>query len=196
MSSATKTGKRKIASETPEAGTAERLLAPGSLESLAAQIKETLGEAWLPRYYVERILPLRTRSHQLQAAAAAPIVRPEQVSVQHTLLGVELKIGRRRINCPDLATARYLATFARAGCSDVAVPYDISRISLLADELESSWQRMLLLVEHLANARGKAYRTRLRNSLVTEARRGIAEAGAGTLIPQFNQNTKQRRRGV
>ncbi|HZH89850.1 MAG TPA: hypothetical protein VEX70_04430 [Pyrinomonadaceae bacterium] len=195
MSSATKTGKRKIASETPEAGTAERLLAPGSFESLAAQIKETLGEAWLPRYYVERILPLRTRSHKLQAAAAA-IVRPEQVSVQHTLLGIELKIGRRRINCPDLATARYLATFARAGCSEVAVPYDISRISLLADELESSWQRMLLLVEHLAGARNRAYRTRLRTSLVTEARRGIAEAGAGTLIPQFNQNTKQRRRGV
>ncbi|HEX8129420.1 MAG TPA: hypothetical protein VF527_09995 [Pyrinomonadaceae bacterium] len=167
--------------------------APNPLESLAEQIKETLGEAWLPRYYRERILPLRTRSHQLQAAATA---RPEQVNVQHTLLGVELKIGRRRITCPDLATARYLATFARAGCPEVAVPYDISRISLLADELESGWQRMLLLVEHLAAARNKAYRTRLRNTLIADARREIVEAGAGTLIPQFNQNTKQRRRGV
>jgi hypothetical protein len=138
-------------------------------------------------------LPLRTRAHQLQAAAA---IRPEQVNVQHTLLGVELKIGRRRITCPDLATARYLATFARAGCTEVAVPYDISRISLLADELESGWQRMLLLVEHLAGARRKAYRTRLRNALIADARREIAEAGAGTLIPHFNQNTKQRRRGV
>jgi hypothetical protein len=192
MSSAKKIVERETASET-SAATA-RQSAPGSLESLAAQVKETLGEAWLPRYYRERILPLRTRAHQLQAGAAT--VRPEQVNVQHTLLGVELKIGRRRITCPDLATARYLATFARAGCAEVAVPYDISRISLLADELESGWQRMLLLVEHLASARHTAYRTRLRNSLIADARREITEAGAGTLIPQFNQNTKQRRRGV
>jgi hypothetical protein len=194
MSSATKIVEREIASEAPaDAKGTARERTPGALESLAEQIKETLGEAWLPRYYRERILPLRTRAHQLQAAAT---VRPEQVNVQHTLLGVELKIGRRRLTCPDLATARYLSTFARAGCTEVAVPYDISRISLLADELESGWQRMLLLVEHLAGARNKAYRTRLRNSLIADARREIAEAGAGTLIPQFNQNTKQRRRGV
>ncbi|HEY9402831.1 MAG TPA: hypothetical protein VIQ24_09055 [Pyrinomonadaceae bacterium] len=191
MSSATKIGKREIAAEPPEVTPSGRERAADSLESLAEQIKETLGEAWLPRYYRERILPLRTRAHQLQAAAAA---KPEQVNVQHTLLGVELKIGRRRITCPDLATARYLATFARAACTEVAIPYDISRISLLADELESGWQRMLLLVEHLAGARNKAYRTRLRNALVAGVRREIAEAGAGTLIPQFNQNTKQRRR--
>ena len=190
MSSATKIVKRENASESPEAALPPaRGHSPGSLESLAEQIKETLGESWLPRYYRERILPLRTRAHQLQAAATA---KPEQVNVQHTLLGVELKIGRRRMSCPDLATARYLATFARAGCASVAVPYDISRISQLADELESSWQRMLLLVEHLAAARDKAYRTRLRNSLIADVRREIAEAGAGTQIPQFNQNTKQR----
>ena len=194
MSSATKIAEREIASESGEAERkSARQGAQGSLESLAEQIKETLGASWLPRYYRERILPLRTRAHGLQAAAT---MKPEQVNVQHTLLGVELKIGRRRITCPDLATARYLATFARAGCTEVAVPYDISRISLLADELESGWQRMLLLVEHLAGTRNKAYRTRLRNSLITGARREIAEAGAGTLIPQFNQNTKQRRRGV
>ncbi|HJR07325.1 MAG TPA: hypothetical protein VJ842_08715 [Pyrinomonadaceae bacterium] len=190
MSSATK---RVDQSSAPvQAGAAETTRAANSLEALAAQIKEMLGESWLPRYYRERILTLRTRAHQLQAAST----KPEQVNVQHTLLGVELKIGRRRISCPDLATARYLATFARAGCTGVAVPYDISRISLLADELESGWQRMLLLVEHLAGGRSKAYRTRLRNALIAQARREIAEAGIGTLIPQFNQNTKQRRRGV
>jgi hypothetical protein len=194
MSSATKIGKRDAAPESVEAAQAAgRQNAPGSLESLAVEIKETLGDAWLPRYYRERVMPLRTRAHQLQAAATA---RPEQVSVQHTLLGIELKVGRRRIACPDLATARYLSTFARAGCTDVAVPYDISRISLLADELESGWQRMLLLIEHLAGGRNQAYRTRLRNLLIADARREITEAGAGTLIPQFNQNTKQRRRGV
>lgn len=159
-----------------------------SFAQVAAEIKESLGELWLPRIYVERILPMRTRSSQLQVAT-----KKADVQIQHTLLGVELKIGRHRMACPDLATARYLAVFARAGCPRVAVPYDISRISSLADELESSWHRMLLLIEHLAGERNQAFHSRLRNLLIADARREIAEAGAGTAIPQFNQNTKQRR---
>ncbi len=159
-----------------------------SLAQAAEEIKARLGELWLPRIYRERILPMRTRSHQLHVAT-----KKADVDIQHTLLGVELKIGRHRMSCPDLATARYLAVFARAGCTEVAVPYDISRISRLADELESSWHRMLLLVEHVAGEREPAFRSRLRNLLIEDARREIAEAGAGTAIPQFNQNTKQRR---
>lgn len=159
-----------------------------SFAQVAAEIKESLGELWLPRIYRERILTMRTRSSHLHVAT-----KKAEVDIQHTLLGVELKIGRHRMACPDLATARYLAVFARAGCPGVAVPYDISRISSLADELESSWHRMLLLIEHVAGERKQAFRSRLRNLLIAEARREIAEAGAGTAIPQFNQNTKQRR---
>jgi hypothetical protein len=158
-----------------------------SIVQLVEEIKASLGEMWLPRIYRERILPMRTRSHQLQAAT-----KSADVDIQHTLLGVELKTGRHRMSCPDLATARYLAVFARAGCTDVAVPYDISRISRLADELESSWHRMLLLVEHVAGRREQNFRSRLRNLLIKDARREIMEAGAGAAIPQFNQNTKQR----
>src|SRR5580765_3547607 len=111
-------------------------------ESYAQLIQEQLGESWLPRIYRERILKLRTRSYHFESAK--PAVR---VDIQHTLLGVELKVGRRRLLCPDLATARYLSVFARLGCQDVAVPYDITKISHLADELESSWFRMLLLMD-------------------------------------------------
>jgi hypothetical protein len=159
-----------------------------SYAQLAEEIKASLGDMWLPRIYRERILPMRTRSHHLHAET-----KKADVQIQHTLLGVELKIGRHRMACPDLATARYLAVFARAGCADVAVPYDISRISSLADELESSWHRMLLLVEHVMGKREQASRSRLRNLLIAEVRREIGDAGAGLPIPQFNQNTKQRR---
>ena len=159
-----------------------------SFAQAAEEIKARLGELWLPRIYRERILTMRTRSHQLHVAT-----KRADVEIQHTLLGVELKIGRHRMACPDLATARYLAVFARAGCAEVAVPYDISRISSLADELESSWHRMLLLIGHLAGGRTQAFSSRLRNLLIAEVRREIGEAGAGTAIPQFNQNTKQRR---
>ncbi len=158
-----------------------------SIAQSVEEIKASLGELWLPRIYRERILPMRTRSHQLHAAT-----KKADVEIQHTLLGVELKVGRHRLSCPDLATARYLAVFARAGCTEVAVPYDISRISRLADELESSWHRMLLLVEHVAGRRAPGFRSRLRNLLIKDARREIMEAGAGTAIPQFNQNTRQR----
>ena len=159
-----------------------------SLAQATEEIKASLGEMWLPLIYRERILKMRTRSHHLPMAK-----KKADVEIQHTLLGVELKVGRHRMACPDLATARYLAVFARAGCAEVAVPYDISRISALADELESSWHRMLLLVEYGAVERGAAFRSRLRNLLIGDARREITEAGAGTAVPQFNQNTKQRR---
>ena len=151
-------------------------------ESYAEQIREKLGETWLPRIYRERIRRLRTRSYHFEAAN--PKAR---IVIQHTLLGVEVKIGRRRLLCPDLATARYLSVFARVGCSDVAVPYDITKISHLADELESSWYRMLLLVEQEAAKETPRFRNRLRGLLIAQVREEIAAAGAGTLMPEFKK---------
>ena len=161
--------------------------APRSVSRTVEEVREALGEMWLPRLYRERILILRTRSHHLDVPA-----KENSVEVQHTLLGVELKVGRHRMLRPDLATARYLAVFARAGCQDVAVPYDITKISSLADELESGWHRMLLLIERAAATRHAVFRQRARSLLVRDVREEITSAGAGTAIPQFNQNTKQR----
>lgn len=161
---------------------------PATAAQVAAEVREALGESWLPLLYRSHIRSLRTRSHHLEI-----IGKESAVEVQHTLLGVELKIGRRRMLCPDFSTARYLAAFARLGCRDVAVPYDITRISRLADELESAWQRMLLLVEQAARGRTPSFRARVRALLVKAVREEIIETGAGTAIPEFNQNTKQRR---
>jgi len=107
------------------------------------------------------------------------------VVIQHTLLGVELKVGRKRLLCPDLATARYLSVFARIGCKDVAVPYDITKISHLADELESSWYRMLLLIEQEARAESGKLKSRVRGLLLAKVRAEIEEAGPGTRVPEF-----------
>ncbi len=156
-------------------------------EEYAVAIIGQLADSWLPRIY-QRILKLRTRSYRFNHQKSSA-----EVSIQHTLLGVELKIGRRRALCPDLATARYLQVFARIGCTEVAVPYDITRISLLADELESSWHRMLLLVDHQATERSEKFRIRLRGLLFAKIREEILEAGPGTRIPEFKSSTKQRR---
>jgi len=160
-----------------------------TVEATAAHIRELLGDAWLARIYRERILKLRTRSYHFDIAGV-----PKRVLIQHTLLGVELKVGRKRLLCPDLATARYLSVFARVGCRDVAVPYDITKISQLADELESSWYRMLLLVDQEARAKSANFRSRVRGSLVAQLRAEINEAGAGPKVPEFKQikNTRER----
>jgi hypothetical protein len=160
---------------------------PASVESLVAEVRERMRGDWPPAIYRDRVLAMRTRSHAVPAAG-----KKAAVEVQHTLLGIELKVGRRRVSCPDFATARYLSVFARAGVAEVAVPYDITKISSLADELESAWQRMLLLSDHLTAERAVTFRTRVRTAVVKGARREIEEAGAGTAVPQFRQTTRQR----
>jgi len=160
---------------------------PLLVEDAAKQIEVELGESWLPRIYRDRILKLRTRSYHFENARASA-----KVSIHHTLLGIELKVGRRRLICPDLATARYLSVFARVACNDVAVPYDITKISLLADELESTWFRMLLLADAKAKDLPRHLRTRLRGLLFAKIRAEVLAAGSGTRMPEFKQSTKQR----
>lgn len=112
--------------------------------------------------------------------------RENSPDILHTLLGVELKVGKLRIACPDLSTARYLMVFARIGCRDIAVPYDITKISKIADDLETAWQRLNLILE------GASVRTR--NKAIRLVRDEIASAGSGDAAPEFKQTTKQRGR--
>jgi hypothetical protein len=160
-----------------------------SADELIKEIEERMSESWLPAIYSQRILELRTRSYDFPSLARNSV--PE---IQHTLLGIELKVGRKRMLCPDLATARYLAAFARAGCKAIAIPYDITKISHLADEIESSWHRMMLMADSLTTKRSVAFATRVRTMLVGKVREEIAAAGAGTRIPEFKQSTKHVRR--
>ena len=160
---------------------------PKTSADFAARVQADLKSAWLPQIYRERIRKTRTRAYAFEQ------IKPKaRIEIQHTLLGVELKIGSRRLLCPDLATARYLSVFARAGCQQIAVPYDITKISQLADELESSWHRMLLLVNHLASQKSEALRRRITHLLLAAIREEVAEAGAGTSVPEFKQSTRQR----
>jgi hypothetical protein len=144
-------------------------------------------EASLATIYAEKVRPLRTRSCSLEIPE-----RENPALIQHTLLGIELKVGNRRFACPDLATARYMLVFARLGCREFAIPYDITKISLLADELETAWQRSLLSLESNGPARSESHRKRLRTALVKSIRNEIAAIGPGEKMPQFIQSTKQR----
>lgn len=155
---------------------------------LVAEIKGLMGDQLVSVIYRERIRSERTRRYELNAPA-----RTVPIEIMHTLLGIELKVGKRRLLCPDLATARYLAVFARLGVDDVAVPYDITQLSRLADGLEASWFRMLMLADHLTAERNRRFTQRVRTGLIKDQRAEVIALGSGPAIPQFNQNTKQRR---
>jgi hypothetical protein len=144
------------------------------------KIRQDLADDWLPNLYKTRVRIQRTRSVHLDIAA-----RENKVDILYTLLGIELKVGRRRFSCPDLATARYLRVFARIGCSDFAIPYDISQISGIADELETSWQRSLVLTEGKSSSR---------TALVKAIRTEVNACGPGDAMPLFDRETKQRKK--
>src|SRR5688572_33467549 len=73
---------------------------------LETAIRNELADKWIPFVYDAKIRSMRTRSFEF----AVP-ERENQPEILHTLMGIELKIGRSRFACPDLATARYLAVF-------------------------------------------------------------------------------------
>ena len=142
----------------------------------------------LPVIYAGKIRTLRTRSCELDIPE-----RENEVHILHTLLGIELKIGRTRFACPDLATARYMRVFARLGCRSFAIPYDITKISTLADELETAWQRSLLFLDSESSGKSDAQRKRDRGRLLKSTRDQLSEIGPGERMPEFNQSTKQRK---
>ena len=126
----------------------------------------------IPAIYREKVRTQRTRSYEMDIPE-----RENKPEILFTLLGIELKVGKLRLACPDLSTARYLLVFARLGCRSIAIPYDITRISVLADELEVAWQTLLL---RNVQASGRA-----RSAIIKRIRAEIAEVGAGEKMPEF-----------
>ena len=150
---------------------------------IADEIRLSLADDWLPSIYERDIRSQRTRSCVIDVPK-----RENAAEIQYTLLGIELKVGRKRFSCPDLSTGRYFRIFARIGVGQFAIPYDITRISAAADSLETSWQRSLLLLEKYAEVGS----TRARSSLVKAIRDAIAFIGSGDAMPTFDRETRQR----
>jgi hypothetical protein len=166
-----------------------RSVGPVKADDIADEIARQLGDQSIAAIYRDKIRTQRTRQYELRAST-----KKSSIEVLHTLLGIELKLGNRRLLCPDLATARYLSVFARLGCDVIAVPYDITQISWIADELESSWHRMVLLIDHFTEGRTKRLRSAVGRRLIGDTRAAIEELGAGSKFPEFNQAARKRPR--
>ena len=147
-----------------------------------------MGDDWLPTIYHEKVRVIRTRSISIDIPE-----RENTATIDYTLLGIELQVGKRRFACPDLATARYMRVFARVGCRDFAIPYDITQISGFADELETSWQRIDLLINELTPTGSARSRSAARTKVIRGIRDQLREIGPGELMPIFDRETRQRK---
>lgn len=154
---------------------------------IAAEIRASLSDEWLPVIYQKKIRTQRTRSLSIEIPE-----RENHSEIQYTLMGIEIKVGKRRFACPDLATARYMRIFARIGCREFALPYDITKISAAADELETSWQRILLLHAEKTRLSPPRSVSQMRSKLIKGIRAELVEIGAGKPMPSFDRTTKQR----
>lgn len=155
--------------------------------SLLTDVTEKLKDAWIPAIYREKVRVQRTRSFKMEIPE-----RENPAEILFTLLGIELKVGKTRFSCPDLAAARYLLVFARLGCRAVAIPYDITKISVLADELEVAWQKLVLVHDQVTENMAPAAWGRSRAAVIRQVRREIKEIGAGARMPEFKTSTRQR----
>lgn len=92
--------------------------------------------------YKKEVLPIKTRTiHLLGKKAPARIIT--------TLLGYEVQASYKRINCPDMVTARYLKLFTELGCHTIKLPYDPTVTERLIPVLETAYDRVVKGVRSL-----------------------------------------------
>ncbi len=94
----------------------------------------------LRRLYCDHVLPGRSRTVRL-------LGRKCSARLMRTFLGYELKMGRRRVTCPDITTARYLKIFAELGLKEVEIPYDPTRTAALLPKLQEAFLQLNRSVE-------------------------------------------------
>jgi hypothetical protein len=80
--------------------------------------------------YREKVLSQKTRTIRL-------LGRKNPARVIHTLLGYEVQASYKRIQCPDLVTARYVRLFSEIGCHSIQLPYDPTITARLIPGFES-----------------------------------------------------------
>lgn len=94
------------------------------------------GVANIVETYRRHVLPLETRNIRLLGHKAP-------ARIIETLLGYEVKAYYKRIQCPDMVTARYLKLFTELGCRSIRLPYDPTVTAELIPDLERSVAKII-----------------------------------------------------
>jgi hypothetical protein len=84
----------------------------------------------LVEIYRTKVLSQKTRTIRL-------LGRKNTARILNTLLGYEVQASYKRIQCPDLVTARYIRLFSEIGCHSIRLPYDPTLTAEIIPDLES-----------------------------------------------------------
>ena len=79
--------------------------------------------------YKTEVLTKKTRHIRL-------LGRKSPARILNTLLGFEVQASYKRIQCPDLVTARYIRLFSELGCHSIMLPYDPTLTAKLIPQFE------------------------------------------------------------
>lgn len=84
----------------------------------------------------------RARVLTQNARAIRLLGKKSPARILHTLLGYEVQASYKRIQCPDLVTARYLKLFTELGCRSIKLPYDPTLTAELIPQFEDMVDRI------------------------------------------------------
>jgi hypothetical protein len=93
------------------------------------------GRGNIAAIYLHDVLPAKTRTIPL-------LGRKSPARVVRTLLGYEVQGAYKRIQCPDMVTARYLKLFMALGCRSIKLPYDPTTTEALLPDLECAFNKI------------------------------------------------------
>jgi hypothetical protein len=102
--------------------------------------------------------------------------------IYKTFLGYEVIGARKRILCPDLATARYLRIFAEIGLPEVDLPYDITYTQEVLPELERAYASLRRILDFFVDQLISSYE---KNQFLRKAYTNLRQ----TLIQGVSQGT-------
>ena len=121
---------------------------PAGRVSCTRILRDTVDGTGFGDLYRREVLAQKTRTIRLPG-------RKNPARVLHTLLGFEVKACGRRMQCPDLVTARYLRLFSELGCRAIKLPYDPTRTARWIPEFEAMLERILSRVQALLPEDGR-----------------------------------------
>jgi hypothetical protein len=118
--------------------------------------------------YRQQVLTQKTRMIRL-------LGRKCSAKIIHTLLGFEVQAAYKRIQCPDLVTARYLKLFSELGCHSIRLPYDPTVTAQLIPELEAAADTIISHIDELfpKDADLKNYVIRKVYAIIRQQLRGL-----------------------
>ncbi|MBN1566747.1 MAG: hypothetical protein JXA73_02805 [Acidobacteria bacterium] len=120
------------------------MTSPSRVQKIPYQgiLRAAIGDAAFVDLYRQRVLTQNTRTIPL-------LGRKSSARIINTLLGYEVQASYKRIQCPDMVTARYLRLFSELGCHSIKLPYDPTLTAQVIPEFEAMLHALVRRIREL-----------------------------------------------